>query len=175
MEERILPLGEAHGRRALALQPPVDAVEFPRAEAHAPVSAPALGIRRHGAASQNAAHARQEFAQAEGLGQVIVGAELQAKDAVDLLPPMSRDDDDRDVRGLADDAEQVEAVLMAELQVEDEQAGLGLELFFEFMAVRRKGHAHAAAAEVFREHALHGRIVVGDEDPGHQVKRGLGG
>ena len=107
-------------------EPPGAALEPPAGEA----VAAALGVAGVlGAAdllaAQDGADAGVELAQAEGLGDVVVGAELEADDAVDLLLAVAGDDDDGNVGDRPDLAQEVEAVLAAEAEVEQDDARLG--------------------------------------------------
>src|SRR5206468_2752561 len=67
------------------------------------------GRKTPGAATRDGADAGDQLAQAEGLHDVVVGAELEADDAVALLAARG-DDDDRHVRPRAQLAADVEAV-----------------------------------------------------------------
>ena len=75
--------------------------------------------------AQHGAHACDQLARRERLGHVVVGAELEAGNAIDLLVPRG-EDDDRQARLLADRAAQVESVRVRQLQIEDRQPHLVL-------------------------------------------------
>ena len=69
---------------------------------------------------QDGAHARDELARRERLRHVVVCAELEPGDAVDLLVAGGHDHD-RQPRGVADRPAEVEAVGVGELEVEDRE------------------------------------------------------
>jgi hypothetical protein len=77
---------------------------------------PALGR----GAAKNGFHPGDELAGVERLGQVIVGADLQADDLVDVLVSRGQHQD-RDVGRLADAAADLDPVDVREHQVEDDQ------------------------------------------------------
>ncbi len=82
-------------------------------------------IARALGATQDGLHAADELARRERLGHVVVGTELQAEDAVDLVPS-SRQHDDRHVGVLPDVAREVEAALAGQHHVEHQQLGVNL-------------------------------------------------
>jgi hypothetical protein len=83
------------------------------------------GCAGHAAPAQHRAHTRQQFAQLEGLGHVVVGAELEADHAVDGVAGGGQHDQaDLRVR-LAQPARQRQAVLARHVDVEDRDVGLG--------------------------------------------------
>jgi transposase-like protein len=82
-----------------------------------------LRIRRHRvAAAQHAADARQQLARLERLGQVVVGAHLEAEDAVQRLVAGGQHDD-RQGRLRAQLAAQGQAVVAGQVQVQHDQVG----------------------------------------------------
>jgi hypothetical protein len=74
------------------------------------------------AAAQHAADARQQLARLEGLRQVVVGAHLEAEDAVERLVA-GGEHDDRQGRRRAQLAAQGQAVVAGQVQVEHDQVG----------------------------------------------------
>jgi hypothetical protein len=72
---------------------------------------------------QHRADTRQQLPKAERLGDVVVGAEFEADHPIDLVVAMAGGDDYRDVGSRPDLAQQVETVLRAEPQIQDDQAG----------------------------------------------------
>ena len=70
-------------------------------------------------------HAAHELARGEGLGDVVVGAELEAEDAVDLVAARG-EHDDRDVRGGAQVLAMSSPDLPGQHHVEDDEVGLDL-------------------------------------------------
>ena len=68
------------------------------------------------------AHARQQLADAERLGQVVVGAGVERRDLV-VLAAARRQHDDRHRRPLAQVADEVDAVAVGQSEVEQHQVG----------------------------------------------------
>ena len=67
-------------------------------------------------------HARQQFADAERLGQVVVCPGVERRDLVGL-PRSRRQHDDRRLRPTAEVADELDAVAVGQAQVEDHQFG----------------------------------------------------
>ena len=76
-------------------------------------------------AAEDGADAGDELARAERLGQVVVGAELEAEQLVELVVA-GREHDDRDGRVAAQLAGDVEAVEAGQAEVEDDEVGASL-------------------------------------------------
>ena len=74
-------------------------------------------------APQDRADARNQLAQFERLGKVVVGAELEPDHPVDGVA-LAGQHDDRDVALLADVARQVETVFLAEIEIERDERDL---------------------------------------------------
>src|SRR6185312_7791985 len=129
----------------------------------------ALGL----GAAQHRAHPREELAVAEGLGDVVVGAELEAHHAVDLfLAP--GEDDDREVQGFAQPARDREPVLVRELEVEDHEVDhLGAEDLVHVGAGFRHRDLEVVLGEVLMDDVADGGVVVDDEDVGFQEGAGV--
>ncbi len=68
------------------------------------------------------ADAGQQFAHAERLGQVVVGAGVERGDLVFLLPA-SREHDHRRRQPFAQGSQHVQAVLVRQAQIEDDEIG----------------------------------------------------
>ena len=79
------------------------------------------GRRRLAGAAQHALDARQQLARLERLGDVVVGAEFEADDAVDRLAGRGHHDDADLAAALAQPARQREAVLAGQADVEQDQ------------------------------------------------------
>ena len=73
-------------------------------------------------ATQHRLHAGDQLRGGEGLRQVVVGAELEAEDPVDLAVA-GGEEDDRHLGGLADLLADLEAVDIGEADVEHDEAG----------------------------------------------------
>jgi len=78
-----------------------------------------LPVRPH--PPQDGLRAGHQLAEAEGLGQVVVGAELEAEHAVDLGRSSREDQQGREVAAAAQGAADLPAVGPRQHQVEDEQ------------------------------------------------------
>src|SRR5258708_35449358 len=115
-------------------------------------------------AAQYRADARQQFPQAERLDDVVVRAELEADDAIDLVEAMTGQDDDGHVRMGADVPQQVEAVMFAELQVENDQAGMRPgEVSIHLVSIGRNADGDVIFLEIAGHHSAY-RLVVVDHD-----------
>ena len=102
----------------------------------------ALAALRRGA-PENALHAGHELTRVEGLRHVVVGADLEPDDLVDVLVAR-REHEDRDVRRLADAAAELDAVAVGQVQVEnDERRRVACQL--DQSRLSRRGRLHAVA------------------------------
>ena len=80
-------------------------------------------------AAQQRLDPAHQLAQAERLGQVVVGAELEADDLVDLVVARRQDQDRHLGAGGADAAQHLEAVDAGQADVEDHEVrGLGVAI-----------------------------------------------
>jgi len=73
-----------------------------------------------GAAPDQRPETGDELVERERLREVVVGADLEADDLVDVLVARSQHED-RNVRALADSPAQLDAVSVREIEVEDDQ------------------------------------------------------
>jgi hypothetical protein len=124
--------------------------------------------------AQDGADARDQLAGGEGLDDVVVGAELQAGDAVGLLAARG-EQDDRDARALllAHPAHDLQPVDPGHHQVEhDEVRPAAREGVERRVAVRDDLGVVAGALEVARDDLADRRLVVDHQDRGVGV-RGL--
>ena len=117
-----------------------------------------------GAAPQHRADARQKLAQLGGLGEIVVGAELQPHDPVDRARRGGQHDD-RNVAGLLQEADQRKPVLLRHVEVEHDEVGLGLlnRGAKRFSAVA-EGDVEAVHLQVVADHVAGGGLVVDHED-----------
>src|SRR6185436_5256671 len=81
------------------------------------------GLLAEGAAAEEHAHARHQLAHREGLAEVVVGTELEAEHAVELLVLGGEEDDRQRLRDAADAATELEAVHARHEDVEDDEVG----------------------------------------------------
>ena len=110
-------------------------------------------------ATQQGAHAGHELTGREGLDQVVVGAQLEADDAV-LDLALGGEHDDGHVRGLADGAADALARELGEHEVKDHEVeGVLLELLDSALAVAHAAHDVVLALEV-GSHRVANRLLV---------------
>jgi hypothetical protein len=122
---------------------------------------PALALRR-----RHAAHARDQLARRERLGDVVVGAELEADDAVDLVAARGQEDD-RHLARLANPLEDLEAARIGQADVEDDQRrGRLADPLQRFLAGRAPGRLEAVGAQRVLQRVGDAGLVLDDEDPG---------
>ena len=145
------PFVSSTDRAVERLQPAQADVQLPAAEAVAAHACDGVGHRglRAGAAQQGA-HARQQLARAEGLGQVVVGAELQPHHAVGLFGAAG-EHQDRQRRVLSRRrARDLHAVLAGQLEVEHEQVdGVARQGRVELAPAGQRRHAQVVLGQIF--------------------------
>ena len=124
---------------------------------------PVLRLRERGA-PQHRLHPAAELAHRERLGDVVVGAELEAEHLVDLLGPRG-EHDDRDRAARPDLAAHLEAVHPREHQVEHDQVEVVLAQAVErLLAVEGGHHVVALLAQRIGEQRLDRLLVVHEKD-----------
>ena len=128
------------------------------------------------AAAEDGGDAGGELGELDRLGEVVVGADLEADDAVDEVAGAGQDDDAGVVAG-AQVAGELEAGLAGEADVEDEEVGdlARGEQRLERGRVLGGDHVVAGAAEVVDEHLADFPVVVDDGDAGHWAPRAVPG
>jgi hypothetical protein len=122
---------------------------------------------RHGAPAQHGLHAGHELARLEGLGHVVVGAQLQPDHAVHHLAA-GGEHDQGDVAVAPDGAAQLEAVHLGQHDVEDG----GVEPALSQPGQSRAGaqgllQRQIEALEVGRQRGAELGVVVDQQDAGH--------
>ena len=128
-----------------------------------PASISSLVVARRGRAACDRSDARDELAQPERLDEVVVRAELEPDDSVDLFASR-RDDDDRDRRARPQLAADLEAVHVGQPEVEQDDVRLvGGE---RLLPGRRAHDLEAFAPQALRERDRN-RVVVLDEQHIH--------
>src|SRR5258708_14450930 len=75
--------------------------------------------------SQYGADAGKQLPEAERLYDVVVGAELEADDAIDFIWTMAGRDNDGNIRMRTNFPQQIEPVILAKPQIQNNQAGDG--------------------------------------------------
>ena len=134
-----------------------------RPRARRPTSVSRAVRPRRTCASSDGADARDELAQPERLDDVVVRAELEPDDAVDLLA-LGGDHDDRDVRASAQLAADGEPVDVGQAEVEQDEVG---RRRVERLLPRRDArHLEALRAQALDER-LGDRVLVLDDEQVH--------
>ena len=111
-------------------------------------------------AAQHRADARQQLARAEGLGEVVIGAELESHHPVGFLAHAG-EDDHRDLRLGAQLAQQLHAVLAAQTQIEQHQVDhVAAEDLHEFGTAGAAGDTERVLPEVLLDQLAHRRVVI---------------
>ena len=132
----------------------------------------ARAARRRHAAAEHRADARQQLARVEGLGQVVVGAELEADDLVDVLAPR-REHQDRQRRPLGrrpDAATDLQAVDAGQHHVEqDDVEAAAAQRGQAALAVGGDGDLELVLAEVLGHHRAQTGVVL-DEEHGRMAR-----
>ena len=155
-QQRELRLGEVHQPAALG-DPAPSEVDLYVSDRHDR----GLGrARRRGPApAERRVDPGQELLDAEGLGHVVVGAQVERADLVGL-GPAGRQHDDADVGQLADVAAQLEPVGVGQHQVEQHEVrDAELECPLDGLTVLRDDHVVAANGQV-RPDEVHDVLVV---------------
>ena len=105
-------------------------------------------------------HARFQFVQVEGLGQVVVGAGVQAQDAVADRAARGEDQHRRRQPGGARLGQHLQPVQAGQAQVEQHHVGqAGVPAVQRASAVAAGHHLHAAALEAALQRGLHRQVV----------------
>ena len=127
-------------------------------------------FRQAGAdAAQHGAQPRQQLGHREGLGQIVVGAGIQAADAVGFLAAR-RQHDDGDVAGFlasAQAAADLDAGKLRQHPVQHHQIGLFLGRDQQrLLAIARFQHPIALALQIVAQQCDQGAFVFGNQDGG---------
>jgi hypothetical protein len=110
-------------------------------------------------------HAGQQLARVERLAQVVVGADFQADDAVDVLALGGEHDDRGAVVGGAQAAADGQAVLAGHHQVEHDQVGrFAQHQAVERLAVLGQDDFEAFLGQVAAQQVADARIVIDHQD-----------
>ena len=125
-----------------------------------------LGRRALPGAAEDGPHPRHQLPGRERLDQVVVGAQLEAEDAVDLVVARREEEDGHGAAGadLAADVEAVAGSRQADVEDDDPRVLL-LEDLQALLAVAGQEHAEALAAQV-QVHQVGDVRVVLDDDHG---------
>src|SRR5258708_18922233 len=127
---------------------------------------PAVGAahRSRIRAAQDGAQARHQLARRAGLRHIVVGAELEPDDAVDVVAARG-EHDYRHAARLADLAQRLDAVDLRHHHVEHHDlVAAGKRELCSGLAVVHGGDAEALTLEIFGQHARELHVVVRQED-----------
>src|SRR5664279_2268361 len=147
---------------------------------HEGAEADGLGVERGRArrfhlrpAPQHGVDAGEQLARIEGFGKVVVGADLEADDAVDILDLGGEHDDRRHVVGGAQAPADRQAVLAGQHQVEDDEVhGLARQQAVERLGVFGQQHLETLLRQIASQQVANTGIIVDDDDA---VRAGVGG
>ena len=124
-------------------------------------------VRRAVVAAQDGAHAGRQLARAEGLGDVVIGAELQPHHLVGLLVA-GGEHDDRHARVPAQPTGDLEPVEPRQAEVQDDEIGaLGVRPHQRLVAVACGGDGEARPLQVVADELDDLGLVIDDEDACH--------
>ena len=116
------------------------------------------------AATQDRLHPSDDLARAEGLGHVVIGAQLQAEDPIDLAVPGSEEQHGH-AAARPDPAAHLEAVDVGQTDVEhDHRRPLLLDEFQSAPAMVRLQDAEPGVAQVHVEQVGDVGVVLDDDD-----------
>src|SRR5712692_2781072 len=125
-----------------------------------------------GAAPQNRADPRHQFAQFAGLCDIIIGAEFQPDDAVDRAGGR-RQHDDRDVDAAFQIADDGKPVFLRHIEIEHHQIGHArFDRAAQALAAVAQRHGKAVHLEIIADHLAGRRLVIHDDDVlalGHDI------
>lgn len=123
---------------------------------------------RHGvAAPQHGVDAGQQLARRERLAEVVVRADLQADDAVDLVAAGGEQDDGHIVVAGPQIAQGREAIDLGHHQIKyDQRRALALEARGQAVTVMQHRHGKALLGQVFAQQVAQFDVVIDDQDLG---------
>src|SRR4051812_45305983 len=125
-------------------------------------------LRTRRAAAQERVHPREQLAEAEGLGEVVVGAHAQAEDLVRLHALGGEHQDGGGGSAAAQFLEQLVPVALREHHVEHDQIDIRLQGHAQAgLAVGRHADVVAVLAQVQAQAQGYGAIVFDDQEAGH--------
>ena len=125
----------------------------------------ARGIALDCAPAQQRARARQQVAQVDRLGDVVVARDFQPENAIDL-GVAARHEDDPGLAECLDFLGELETVTVGKLHVEEDQVGApALERLAALGAAPGFGDLEIMVGEIPRDHRARDRIVLDDDQP----------
>src|SRR3954453_9182358 len=108
--------------------------------------------------------AREQVAQIDRLGDVVVARDLEAEDAIDV-GVAAGDEDDARVAGRLDLLGEIETVAVGQLHVEEDEIGPRPQRLAAFRAGAGADHVEIVLAEIADQHRPRHRIVLDDDQP----------
>lgn len=117
-------------------------------------------------APQHRTDAREQLARVEGLAEIVIGAELEPDDAVDVVSPRGEHEDRRPLHGRlrAHLLAQLEAVLARQHEVEQERIErLRLQRADQLVTVREVHHVDLVVAEVLADELGEADVVLDEQ------------
>lgn len=148
-------------------QPPRTQIQLPAGEAKRTPAIVALRQRRlYLIAAQHGTYPRKQFARAEWLGDIVVGAKLKSHDAIGFLVAPGQQDD-RHGGTLPQPAGQLHAVFAGQFQVEKNEVDRFRVEDSEHVAPRLAGtDTHVVVAQILGDQIANIAIIVDDENVG---------
>jgi hypothetical protein len=114
---------------------------------------------------QHGTNAREQFSHAERLDDIIICAEFEADYPIDFLGTTACDDDDRDVGIRSNRAQDIEPIILAEVQIENDQAGMHAgEMLAQLPSVRDRTGENIMVGKMACHRLPYHWIVVNDQD-----------
>lgn len=160
-EQGVVASRENDGRAGRIRQPPKHRIELPSAE----MEAATLPVTPRSPPPQDRVDSGEELSKPERLRHVVIGAELQPNDSIDLVPPAACGDDHRKIGMRPKITQQTQTVFLAEPKAKDDQIRLASgELPGHVRPAGGGSGMNVAGFEVFDDHVPHGGIIVHDQN-----------
>src|SRR6266516_6742695 len=119
-----------------------------------------LFVRRKLCPAENRTYASEQFIHAKGLGEIVIGAQIETPHLILVLPTRGNDDD-RDRRELAHTMTDGEAIYLRHHDNEQEKIGNArLNLFEGLFAIASSDHIVALELEITRDEAEKLRVII---------------
>ena len=109
-------------------------------------------------------HARKQFVHAEGLGDVIVGAEIERLDLADLVAAARQHHDRDGLVARAHHPQQFQALHVRQSKIENDEIGILRQQLERGLAVRRLQDVVALRAQAHAQQFADGRLVIDHEN-----------
>lgn len=121
--------------------------------------------QRFGTATEHRPHPRDQLARIERFAKIVVGPDLKADDAVDILLQRGQQNNGYPRALGAQVTAHFESRTVGQHHVEHDEIDLnGGEPFVQLGAIRRQRHAKALALDIAGQELANFRVVVGDEN-----------